>query len=92
MSASDTTQQPLLVRLMSEATAAQEQGDSDQAESHYRRLMALYPRFPDAWHYYGLLLHQRGDHERGLEFMHRAEKLDPDNLIFLLNLAAVLRE
>ena len=90
MSASDT--QPLLVRLMSEATAAQERGDIDQAESCYQRLMARYPRFPDAWHYYGLLLHQRGDHERSLEFMRRAEKLDPDNLVFLLNLATVLRE
>lgn len=90
LSAGDT--QPLLVRLMSEATAAQERGDSDRAEARYRRLTDLYPRFPDAWHYYGLLMHQRGDHERGLELMRRAEKLDPDNLVFLLNLATVLRE
>jgi tetratricopeptide (TPR) repeat protein len=78
--------------MMSEATAAQQQGNYDVAESRYRQVTQRYPQFPDAWHYYGILLHQRGDQARSLEMLRRAERLDPQNLVFLLNLANVLRE
>ncbi len=84
--------EPRLVQLMRRATAAQEHGDLDQATADYRVLIESYPGFPDAWHYYGILLHQRGEHDHALEMLRRAEKLDPSNLAFLLNLAAVLRE
>ena len=78
--------------MMSEATAAQQQGDYDKAESLYRSITQRYPRFPDAWHYYGILLHQRGEQAGSLDMLRRAERLDPKNLVFLLNLARVLRE
>ncbi len=84
--------QPWLVKMMSEATAAQTQGDYEVAESRYQKIIERYPHFPDAWHYYGILLHQRGDKEKGLEMLRRAEQLYPRNLVFLLNLATVLRE
>ena len=84
--------QPWLVRMMLEATAAQQQGDCDKAESLYRSITRRYPKFPDAWHYYGILLHQQGEHARSIDMLRRAERLDPKNLVFLLNLARVLRE
>lgn len=84
--------QPLLVRLMSEASEAQQRGDFDQAALRFRELTRRYPRFPDAWHYYGILLHQNREYDRGLQMMRKAESIEPDNLVFLLNLATVLRE
>lgn len=77
---------------MERATAAQKDGDLEQAESDYRALTTRFPRFPDAWHYYGILRHQRGDHERALELLRRADRLEPNNVVFLANLASVLRE
>jgi len=83
---------PLLAQLMERATEAQRNGDLEQAEADYRTLTVRFPRFPDAWHYYGILLHQRGEHERGLELLRRAARLEPNNVVFLVNLASVLRE
>lgn len=87
-----TRSQPVLVRLMSEASEAQQKGDFALAESRFLELTRRYPHFPDAWHYYGILLHQRGEQKRAVEMMEKAEGLEPHNLVFLLNFATVLRE
>lgn len=77
---------------MQAAIAAQQRGDRAEAERLFRALTASHPHFADAWHYWGLLLHQNGENERGLELLLKAQALEPDNLIFLLNLGRVLRE
>lgn len=77
---------------MREATGAQERGEFDQAAAAYSELTHRFPSFPDAWHYFGVLLHQRGEHARAVEMMRRADRLEPNNLSFLLNMATVLRE
>lgn len=84
--------QPPLVRLMLDATAAQERGDFSAAEASYAELTERFPNFPDAWHYYGILLHQRGESGRALQLLRQADRLDSRNLVFLLNFATVLRE
>jgi len=77
---------------MQRAVTAHGQGDLDRAEACYRELTQFHPEFPDAWHYLGLLIHQRGGGSNALAPMQRAYELDPDNFIFLLNFGRILRE
>lgn len=78
--------------LMQAAVSAHQQGDLPRAEETYRTLTMRYPDFPDAWHYYGLLLYRRGDTEKGLECLRRAQALKPDDPVFLVNFGRVLYE
>ncbi len=78
--------------LMQQGAKAHEQGDLERAEACYRELTAIQPDFPDAWHYLGLLIHQRGGGDEALAPLNRARDLDPDNFIFLLNFGRILRE
>lgn len=77
---------------MRAAVAAHERGAHERAEVLYRALTEQYPRFADAWHYAGLLAHQRGDRETALARMERAYQLEPENLVFMLNMGRALRE
>lgn len=77
---------------MRNAVAAHQQGHLERAEERYRSLITRYPEFPDAWHYYGLLLYQSGNTEMGLESLRRAQALKPDNPDFLVNFGRILYE
>lgn len=79
-------------RLMQAAVSAHQRGDLPHAEEMYRALTVQYPDFPDAWHYYGLLLYRRGDTEKALECLRRAQAMRPDNPAFLINFGRVLYE
>ncbi len=83
---------PRSVALMRRSVAAHGQGNLDRAEAGYRELTERHPGFADAWHFLGLLRHQRGDGQEALPPLRRARELDPDNLAFLLNFGRVLRE
>jgi len=77
---------------MQRAVAAHGRGDLQLAENSYRELAERHPDFSDAWHYLGLVIHQRGGGDAALEPLQRAHALDPDNFIFLLNFGRILRE
>ncbi len=77
---------------MREAVSAHQGGRLEQAAQTYHTLTTRYPGFPDAWHYYGLLLYQGGDTEKGLESLRRAQALQPDNPAFLINFGRILYE
>lgn len=79
-------------QMMHDALAAQQRGDPDRAERLYRELTRNHPGFPDAWHYWGLLAHLSGRKDEALGLLQRALDLDPDNLVFLLNVGRALRE
>ena len=83
---------PAAARRMQAAVAAQQRGDHAGAGVLFAELTRDYPQFADAWHYHGLLLHQRGERERALEMLARAQGLEPENFTFLLNFGRVLRE
>lgn len=83
---------PSAARQMRAAVAAQQRGDYERADSLYEALIRAHPEFPDAWHYWGLLAHQQGRKAQTLERFERARSLEPDNLVFLLNLGRALRE
>lgn len=90
-----TSPQPLpaeAARLMQEAVSAHQRQDQQHAMETYGLLTRRFPNFADAWHYYGLLLFERGESEQALECLRRAQALQPDNPAFLLNFGHVLHE
>jgi len=79
-------------RLMQEAVSAHQRRDETRALRSYGELTRRFPDFADAWHFYGLLLFERGEAEQALECLRRAQALQPDNPTFLLNFGHVLQE
>ncbi|MFC0402645.1 tetratricopeptide repeat protein [Paraburkholderia rhizosphaerae] len=51
----------------------------DEAGTLYRAALASVPDHPDALHYYGVLLYQRGDHCAAATLLDRSLTLDPSN-------------
>lgn len=74
------------------AFMAEQNNALDEAEKIYAGILQKFPEFADAWHYYGLLLHQRGNSDHGLAALHRAHQLNPDNPLFLFNVSQVLMD
>ncbi|HEY1772040.1 MAG TPA: sulfotransferase [Gammaproteobacteria bacterium] len=72
------------------ALDAQQRQDFDSAEQGYRAVLAAVPTQPDAVHFLGLLLHQRGRSAEALPLLQRALTLAPGNHLFRGNLASVL--
>ena len=64
----------------------------DVAESVYRRVLEVAPEQPDALHFLGVLLHQRGKHGEALELLRRAIELEPEFAGFHQNLGNVCFE
>ncbi|MGH8128830.1 MAG: tetratricopeptide repeat-containing sulfotransferase family protein [Gammaproteobacteria bacterium] len=79
-------------RRMDEAMAAQQRGELALAEEGYRWLTQGFPGFAGAWHYYGLLCHQRGESGPARKMLRRAQTLAPNDAVFLLNFGRVLSE
>jgi tetratricopeptide (TPR) repeat protein len=50
-----------------------------EAETLYQEALDLCPHQPDALHYYGVLLHQRGQHAQALDYIDLSLELEPDN-------------
>lgn len=63
------------------------QEKNDEAWEMIQGLYAQHPEEPALVHYMGKMLDERGEHERGLELMKTAIKLDPHNERFLADLA-----
>lgn len=59
----------------------------EEAWEMIQRLYQKYPEHPAAIHYFGKMLDERGEPERGLALMKEAVKLDPHNERFLADLA-----
>ncbi len=85
----DTEQVALL---MPRAVAAHRRGDLAAAERAYRAVLAADPKHPDATHFLGLLLHQRGLSAEGLNLMQQALVLQPGNYQYRSNLAGALNQ
>lgn len=87
----EKTSKQLLAGQMRNAMTARNNGEHERAAQIYMELTRNFPDFPDAWHYLGLLNEEQGRHDLALEFLQRAEDLEPNNLAFLLNKATILR-
>src|SRR5690242_20822891 len=69
------------------AVTAHNRGDLAAAERDYRAVLAAAPAQPDAVHFMGLLLHQRGQSAEALPWLRRALVLAPANHLFRGNFA-----
>jgi tetratricopeptide (TPR) repeat protein len=74
------------------AIQTHQQGDLAAAERAYRAVLAVDPAQPDAVHFLGLALHQRGQSVEALPWMERSIMLAPANALFRGNLASVLQQ
>lgn len=74
------------------ARQAHTQHRLDAAETLYRDLLALEPQHADAWHYFGLLLHQRGRAQAALDAYQQAQALAPARADTRILAAMLLRD
>jgi predicted TPR repeat methyltransferase len=81
-----------IVEAMAFATRCHQVGNLDAAEQLYTAVLSGIPDHPDALHYLGVLTHQRGDSERGVELIERAITHAPGNAGMYNNLGNVLYE
>jgi predicted TPR repeat methyltransferase len=76
---------------LSVAVLMQQQGQLDDAQEIYRKVLAALPGHPDAAHFLGLLLHQRGDHAGAAALIERLLAEYPDHADAWSNLGLVLK-
>jgi tetratricopeptide (TPR) repeat protein len=72
------------------AVAFHQQGAFREAQTIYERLLEYSPSLAEAWHYLGLVLYQQGQAALGLEHVHRAIALTPNQASYYSNLATIL--
>jgi Flp pilus assembly protein TadD len=81
---------PQVIDLLDQGTRASQQGDDQQAEQSFRRVLELEPRAPEAYNNLGALYARRGDHERAKEAFQAALEIDPTYAFPRCNLAIYL--
>ncbi|MBV8467557.1 MAG: tetratricopeptide repeat protein [Burkholderiales bacterium] len=69
----------------------QQRGEFIAARHLYDAVLAVAPNFPDALHFYGLLLNQLGEHKSALDYLSRSVEARPDFAPFFSNYASVLQ-
>ncbi len=74
------------------AVQCHQEGNLDAAERIYGAVLEFLPDQPDALHFLGVLLHQRGDSSRGAELIRRAISRAPASFGLYNNLGNVLYE
>lgn len=67
------------------------QGQLDQAELIYRRILDESPQHPDVLHLLGVIAHQRGDFPRAVKLIRQAVALAPQAGAYYCNLAEACR-
>jgi predicted TPR repeat methyltransferase len=77
---------------LQQAIEHQQRGKLIEARAIYRRILATVPKQADALHFLGLIEHQLGHTERGLEFLDEAISLVPDHADFYNNRGNVHRQ
>lgn len=79
-----------LNQLLQQAMAHHQAGRLAEADALYRQMLALQPEQPDAMHLLGVLYHQAGHSQQGVELIRRAVTIAPTPAN-LSNLGEVLR-
>jgi predicted TPR repeat methyltransferase len=77
---------------LAQAIAMHQSGRLREAETYYERILRHWPAEPDALHFLGVLRHNLGKSEAGIELIRRSLKLAPRNSHAWLNLGNILLE
>ena len=80
---------PDLEAVYQAALSDHQAGRLDSAEALYRQVLAADERFAPAWHWLGVILHQRGQTGIAIEHLERAIELAPQWPIFHANLGNI---
>jgi predicted O-linked N-acetylglucosamine transferase (SPINDLY family) len=75
-----------------EALLLHQQGQLDQAQSIYKRLLDIDPRNPDALHLIGVIASQTGNHEVAVEMISQAIGINPNVASYYSNRGNALKE
>ncbi len=93
MASAKNNQQDLSVsEALALAVQLHRSGQLSQAETIYRRILAICPDHPDALHFLGVLLHQQKKSAEAIEWIGKAIALAPDQPDFYNNLGNVFKE
>lgn len=79
-----------LDQMLAQAIQHHQAGRLAEAEAHYRHILQVDPRQPDALHLLGVLVFQRGDGTRAAELIGRAIAVLPGSAEMHFNLGVVL--
>ena len=74
------------------ASQQHDRGQLDQAETVYRRILAVEPQNPRALQLMGVMLHHRGNSPAGIELIRRAIQINPLSADFHSNLGVILTD
>lgn len=78
--------------VLEQAINQHRQGRLEQAEATYRDVLSRHPDDPDALHFLGLLLHQKGDSGSAIKLIRRALRRSPGYLDAYKNLGVIFLE
>jgi Flp pilus assembly protein TadD len=81
---------PSTAELFQHGVRSHQTGRLDEADAAYRRVLALDPAHADALHLLGLALHQRRQHDAGLDYINQAIRLQGDRPHYYNNAATAL--
>jgi tetratricopeptide (TPR) repeat protein len=79
-----------VAEMLRDAVALHQQGQLDEAEKHYKKVLRTEPRQFEALNLLGLLKQQQGDSTEALRLMDLALKINPDTAETLMNYGGVL--
>ncbi len=67
-----------LEQALTAAKALHQSQQLDEAEAIYRIILEQHPSLPEALHYLGILMHQKGDSQAGIALIEKALNISPD--------------
>ncbi len=79
-------------QMLQQAIALHQNGQVDQAQQFYQRILQVQPNQPDALHLSGLIAHQQGHSDAAIAGIQRAIALRPNDAMFHFNLGNLYQD
>jgi protein O-GlcNAc transferase len=89
---SNETTAARLTAILQSGLAYHQQGDLEEAEHHYRRILTVAPMHADALHLLGVLCNQKQDNTAAIDLIRRAIQIHSQQSIFHTSLGNAFRD